>query len=124
MSHEFSQNVLLLLLIAAGLTHLLLALIVHHLLNHAAGRPVQITEFAVLGLNLRSVDFGCRGYDVGPPFHLVGLVEVNGQLLAGGGGFECPGAVVDENGVWEGALRGAGLEGAEGRTIDQSAVPG
>lgn len=52
LSHEFSQDILLLLLIAAGLTHLLLALIVHHFLNHAAGRTIQITEFAVLGLNL------------------------------------------------------------------------
>lgn len=60
---------------------------------------------------------------MGPPFHLVGLVEVNGQLLARRGAFKCPGAVVDENGVWEGALRGAELEGGDARARDESAVP-
>ena len=40
--HELLQHVLLLLLVRGGQTHLLLALVVHHLLNQAARLAVQI----------------------------------------------------------------------------------
>lgn len=105
LSHKLLEQILLLLLIAGGLVHLLLALVVHHLLDHAAGLAVKVAELAVLGLDLGRVDLGGRSHDVGPPFHLVGLVEVDAEFLTRGGGFEGPGAVVDEDGMGEGALK-------------------
>ena len=39
-----------------------------------------------------------------PPLHLVGLVEVDGELFSGRCGLERPGAVVGADGVGEGAL--------------------
>ena len=85
------QQVHLLLLIARRLAHLLLPLVPHHLLHHAAGIAVQVAQLAVLWCDFGGVDLGCRGDDVRPPFHLVDFVEVDVQLFAGGEGFEGPG---------------------------------
>ena len=98
------QNIRFLLLIARRQTHLLLPLIEHHLLNHLPRLPIQITQIAVLGLNLGDVDFWRRGYDVRPPFHFVDFVEVDAELLACGRGFERPGRFVRVDGVREVAL--------------------
>jgi hypothetical protein len=49
---EFLQHFQLFLLVAGGFAHLLLPLIVHHLLHHATGLAVQVTQLAVLGLDL------------------------------------------------------------------------
>ena len=80
--HKLLQHILLLLLIARRLTHFLLTLIIHHLLDHCARRAVQVAEFAVLGLDLGRVDFGRRRHDVGPPFHLVDFFQVDGEFFA------------------------------------------
>lgn len=115
LTHELLQHVLLLLLIAALATRLLLALVIHHLLDHTAGLAVQVAELAVLGRDLGRVDLGCGRHDVRPPFHLVAFVEVDAQFfLARGQGFEGPGAVVGDYRVRERALgcRSWGLVGA------------
>lgn len=39
----------------------------HHLLDHASGLTVKITELAVLWHNLLGVDLRVMGQDVGPP---------------------------------------------------------
>lgn len=85
--HKLLQQILLLLLITSRFPHLLLPLIKHHLLHHAARRPVQIAELAVLGRDFGRVDFGRRGDHMGPPFHLVGLFEVDRYFLSAGRGF-------------------------------------
>jgi len=89
------QHFHLLLFLARRLPHLLLPLIIHHLLHHTPRLPIQIAQLAVLRRDLRRVDLGSGGYDVRPPFHLVDLVEVEGDLFAGRGGFERPCALVD-----------------------------
>ena len=92
---EALQHLHLLLILARRLTHLLLALIIHHLLDHAPRLAIQIAEFAVLGRDLRDVDLGRRGDDMGPPFHLVDLVEMDGDFFAGvRQRFERPGGFV------------------------------
>ena len=101
---ELLENVQLLLLVARRLAHLLLALVEHHLLDHAAGLAVQVAEVAVLGLDLGGVDLGRGGDDVGPPLELVDLLQVHADLLAGGHGLEGPSRVVDADGVGEVAL--------------------
>lgn len=101
---ELLQDVQLLLLVARRLAHLLLALVEHHLLDHAAGLAVQIAEVAVLGLDLGGVDLGRGGHDVGPPLELVDLVQVDADLLAGGDRLEGPGGVIDADRVREVAL--------------------
>lgn len=85
------QQLHLLGLITSRLPQLLLPLIIHHLLDHTPRLAIQITQLAVLRLNLGGVDFRRGGHNVGPPFHFVDLVEVNGDFFAGGGGFEGPG---------------------------------
>jgi hypothetical protein len=101
---ELGQDVELLLLVARGLAGLLLALVEHHLLDHAARLSVEVTQLAVLGLDLAGVDLGRRGDDVRPPLHLVGLFEVHLDVFAGGRGREGPGRLVDGDGVGELAL--------------------
>jgi len=109
---ELLQQVELLLLVARGLSGLLLALIKHHLLDHAARLAVEVTQLAVLGLDLGGVDFGGGGDDVRPPLELVDLVEMDGDLLlrcwGSGDSGKGPGAVVDVDGVGEVALGVAG----------------
>lgn len=103
---ELPHNLCLLLLIAAGLSRLLLPLIIHHLLDHAAGLAVQIAELAVLGRDFADVDARRRRDDVLPPLHLVGLRELDAQLFgARGRAFQRPGGVVEEDGVGEVALQ-------------------
>ena len=101
---ELLQHLHLLLLIARGLAHLLLPLIIHHLLYHGPRLAVQIAELAVLGRDLGGVDLRRRSHNMRPPFHLVGLVEVDVEFFAVGRSFERPGGFVDVYGVWEGAL--------------------
>jgi hypothetical protein len=101
---ELVEDVELLLLVARGLAGLLLALVVHHLLDHPPCLAVEVAELAVLGLDLAGVDLGSRGDDVRPPLHLVLLVQVDLEVLAGGGGSEGPGGVVDADAVGQLAL--------------------
>ena len=72
--HKLLQHILFLLLITRWLALFLLALIIHHLLDHASRLPIQISQFAILGLDLGNIDFGGGRYDVCPPFELVDFV--------------------------------------------------
>lgn len=88
------QNLHLALLIARQPAYLLLALVVHHLLDHGARLAVQVAQLGRLGLDLGHVDLGGGGDDVRPPLHPVHLVQVDGDLLAVAGGLERPGRLV------------------------------
>lgn len=102
---ELPQNLRLLLLITTRLASLLLPLIIHHLLDHAASLAVQIAELAVLGRDFADVDARSGSHDVLPPLHFVGLGELDSHFFrAGGSAVESPGGIVDEDGVREGAL--------------------
>lgn len=83
---ELLQQLELLLLVACRLASLLLPLVKHHLLDHAARLAVEVAQLAVLGLDLGGVDFGGVCDDVGPPFELVDFVEVDGDFFLGRGG--------------------------------------
>jgi hypothetical protein len=87
---ELLQHIHLLLIITARQSCLLLTLVIHHLLHHTPRLAVQVAQAAILGRDLGGVDLGCRRDDVRPPFHLVGLVEVDGEFLARAGGLERP----------------------------------
>lgn len=106
LSLELLQCVHLALLLARRLALLLLALIPHHLLDHGPGFAVQVAQLAVLRRDLSGVDFvGRIGHNAGPPFHLVGFVQVDADFFtAGGDRFERPGTFVHEDGMGEGAL--------------------
>lgn len=100
------QNIQLPLLLTRRLSHLLLPLIIHHLLDHTPRLAVQIPQLAVLRLDLGSVE-EVRGVggDGGPPLLLVGFVEVDGDVFARGGGLERPGGfggvdLVGERTLW------------------------
>lgn len=102
---ELLENVQLLLLVACWLALLLLLLVIHHLLDHTACLAVEIAQLAVLGRDLGGIDLGRRGNDVSPPFHLVHLVEMDGDFLfRSGGGGERPGGLIDTDGVGQFAL--------------------
>lgn len=103
---ELLQHLHLLLLIAGWTTHLLLALVIHHLLDHGTSLAIEVTQARVLGGDLGHVDLG-RGLDhVWPPLHLVHLVEVDADLLARESrcGLESPGRFIDADRVGEVAL--------------------
>lgn len=104
---EFLENVGLLLFLARGLAEFLLTLVEHHLLDHAACLAVQVTQLAVVGLDLGHIDLGGRSHDVRPPLHLIDLVQmyVDGLGAAWRRG-QCPGAVVGVDCVGEVALLG------------------
>merc|ERR1719219_2261052 len=72
--HKLLHDVLLLLFVTGGFTHLLLSLVVHHLLYHPSRLSIQVTELAVLWLNFLGVDLGVGSYQLVPPFHLVHLL--------------------------------------------------
>lgn len=102
---EFLENIGLLLFIAGWQAGLLLALVKHHLLDHAACLAVQIRQFRRLWCDFGYINLGCIGDNVCPPLHLVDFVKVDLEGLgAVGCGLECPGAVVDEYGVGKVAL--------------------
>lgn len=114
---ELLQHVQLPLLLARRLTHLLLPLVIHHLLDHAPRLAVQVAQLAVLGLDLGRVqEVRGVGGDRGPPLLLVGLVEVDGDVLARGGGLERPGGFRGVDLVGEGAL-GWGKDGRGQRGV-------
>ena len=93
---ELLEDVHLLLLIRRGQALLLLALVVHHLLDHAARLAVEIGQLGGLGLDLGDVDLGRVGDDMRPPLHLVGLVEMDLDSLGTiGVAREGPGRVFD-----------------------------
>jgi hypothetical protein len=105
LSHELLEHVLLLLLVAGWLAQLLLPLVEHHLLNHTPGLSIQITQLAILRLDLRDVYLRRRGDDVGPPLHLVRLVQVQLEDLGTGrGGGERPRRLINSDLVGEFAL--------------------
>lgn len=104
---ELLQHLQLLTLVARRQSHLLLPLIVHHLLHHAPRLPVQVPQFRILGLDLARVEEvrRVRGH-AGPPLHLVGFVQVDGDFFArgAGSGLERPGGFVGVDLMREGAL--------------------
>jgi hypothetical protein len=102
--HEFLQHILFLLLIARRLPLPLHLLIIHHLLHHTPRLAVQIRQLAVFRDYFRDVDLGCGCDDVRPPVRAGGFGEGERDGFARGLGDECPGAVVDDNWVWEVAL--------------------
>ena len=67
LTHKLLQYVLLLLLFAIWLPLPLHLLIIHHLFDHTARLSIQIAQFAVLRLDLCSVDFGGISDNVCPP---------------------------------------------------------
>ena len=77
------QNIPLLLLITRQPTHLLLPLIIHHLLDHCSRLAIQLTQRRVLRRNLRNVDLRRTRNNMRPPLHLVHLVQVDRDFLAG-----------------------------------------
>lgn len=101
------QNIPLLLLITRQPTHLLLPLIIHHLLDHRPRLAIQLTQRRILRRNLRNVDLRRTRHNMRPPLHLVHLVQVNRDFLAGRFGcrFEGPGAFVGDDGVGKFALQ-------------------
>lgn len=101
---ELLQDIGLFLLVAGGFALLLLPLVKHHLLHHTPSLAVEVAQLAVLGLYLGSVDLGRSGDDVGPPFQLVHLVEMDGYLLFGAGRGQRPGGVVNADRVRQFAL--------------------
>ena len=74
---ELFEDIRLLLFLRRGQTLLLLPLVEHHLLDHAARLPVEVRELRILWLDLGDVDLGGVLDDVRPPLHLVYLVEVD-----------------------------------------------
>ncbi len=80
---KFLQHIHLLLLIASRFPQFFLALIIHHLLDHTSRFTVEITEFGILGGDLRGIDFWCGRDHVRPPFHLVDFVEVDRDFFLG-----------------------------------------
>ena len=78
------QHVHLPLLLARWLALLLLPLVIHHLLHHSPRLTIQVTQLRVLRHDLGDVDFRRGGYNMRPPFHLVGLVEVDADLFLRG----------------------------------------
>ena len=110
---ELAQHVCLARIVTRRPPQLLLPLIPHHLLDHAARLAVQVAQLAVLGRDFRCVDrVGRVGHDRRPPLHLVGFVEVEGDFFGGrgGGGGERPGGFVCVDSVREGTL-GLGVVG-------------
>lgn len=93
---ELLEDVHLLLLVGRGQASFLLALVEHHLLNHAPRVAVEIAQLAVLRRDLGDVNLWRTGDDMRPPLHLVGLVEVDLDRLcaATGVGRERPRAVL------------------------------
>ena len=81
---EFLQQIRFLLLVTSHATRLLLALIVHHFLDHGAGLTIQVTQARVLGCDFRDVDLRRSLHNMRPPFHLVHLIEVHIDFLPGG----------------------------------------
>ena len=104
--HELLERIILLLFLTSRFPLPLHLLVVHHLLDHAAGLAVQVAQLGVLGLDLGHVDLGRRRHHVRPPFRLVLLVQVDRDLLARGGRgrLQRPGAFVREDGAGEVAL--------------------
>ena len=102
------QHLHFLLILTRWLPHLLLPLIIHHLLDHAPRLAIQVTQLAILRLDLAGIDRWGVGDDVRPPFHLVDFVEVQGDFFAGGSGFERPCGLVGFDFFWEIALKGRG----------------
>lgn len=100
---ELLQKLHLLLLVAAGATHLLLSLVIHHLLDHGASLAIQVPQAGILRCDLGDIDLRGAGHDMRPPFHFVDLVEVDVNFLPGrgGGGLEGPGGLIDADSVGE-----------------------
>lgn len=102
---ELLEDVRLLLLVGRRQALFLLALVEHHLLDHAAGLALEVRQLGRVGLDLGDVDLGRVLDDVWPPLHLVDLVEVDlDRLGTVAVGRERPGGVVDKDGVRELAL--------------------
>ena len=81
---KLGQHLPLLFLIAGRFPHLLLALIIHHLLDHTPRLAVQIAQLRVLRCDLGDVNLGRVRHDVRPPLHLIDFVEMDRDLFARG----------------------------------------
>ena len=79
---ELLQNIPLPLLITSQPAHLLLALIIHHLLDHRSRLAIEIAQTRVLRLDFRHVDLRRARYNMCPPFHLVDFVQVDGDFFS------------------------------------------
>lgn len=102
---ELLQHIQFLLLVARRLSHLLLTLVIHHLLDHFPRLSIQVAQLAVLGLDLGGIDFWRCGDYMGPPLHLIYFVEMNADFFSVFDGFEGPCGFIDVDGVGEIALR-------------------
>lgn len=104
--HELFQQILLFLLVTAGLPLPLHLLVVHHLLDHPARLAVEFRQLGVFGLDLGHVDCGGGRHDVRPPVGAAGFGQVDVDGFGGVGvvGGDDPGRIVDEDGVREVAL--------------------
>lgn len=68
------HEIRLLLLIATHAPRLLLALIIHHLLNHTPRLAIEVAQFRVLRTDLSHVDSWRTGHDMRPPIHFIDLI--------------------------------------------------
>lgn len=103
---ELLENVHLLLFVRRRQALLLLTLVKHHLLDHAASRAVKVGELGVLRLDLGNIDLGRRRDNMCPPLDLVDLVQMDFNRLHIGGIVrrQRPCRVVNVHGVGEVAL--------------------
>lgn len=69
--HEFLQHILLLLFVARRQSHLFLSLVVHHLLDEAAGFALQVGQLRRFGVDLLRRDRRVGRDKTIPPRHLV-----------------------------------------------------
>lgn len=121
---EFLEDVGLALIIRGGEAHLLLALVVHHLLDHAARLAVEVGQLAVLGLDLGHIDLGGARDHVGPPLHLVCLVQVDlDRLRPVGRCRQGPGRILGMDCVREVALERMGQSLLLGRVCTVLTMP-
>lgn len=80
--HSLLEYILLLAIFTGGQTHLLLPLIVHHFLHHAACLSIQIGQFRWLRIDFTCWDFRITCYQTIPPVHAIDLLECDQHRFA------------------------------------------
>lgn len=81
LSLELFEHVHLLAFLRGGFAHLLLLLVKHHFLDHAAGFTVEIAQFGVLRGDFGRVNLGVGHEHMLPPRHLVDFFKVDLKIL-------------------------------------------